>query len=101
MKLISKIYLFLKVFGLLTKKSKKKLPLQSSKKINQQSPIQIGSIQDSLLKATVSVKGQEVQIKISGFLNEFDAMLWAKQQSSIWNYEIAHYDGSTIPPTYH
>ena len=102
MKTILKIFVFLKVFGLLTKKSKKKLPLQSSKKINQQSPIQIGSIQDSLLKATVSVKGEDVQINISGFINELDAMLWAKHQSALWNQELSHHFNRPITPTtYH
>jgi len=92
--------LFLKVFGLLTKKSKKRLPHQ--KKIDQRQLIQIGSIQDSLLRATVSVKGQEVQINISGFLNEFDAMMWAKQQSLLWNRELSqHFDSPTTPTTYH
>ena len=97
MKTILKIFVFLKVFGLLTKKSKKRLPPQ--KKIDQRQLIQIGSIQDSLLRATVSVKGQEVQINISGFLNEFDAMMWAKQQSLLWSRELSpHIDR---PSTYH
>ena len=72
------------------------------KKIDQRQLIQIGSIQDSLLRATVSVKGQEVQINISGFLNEFDAMMWAKQQSLLWNRELSHHlDRPIIPTTYH
>ena len=100
MKLISKIYLFLKVFDVLTKKSKKRIP--PKKKIDQRQLIQIGSIQDSLLRATVSVKGQEVQINISGFLNEFDAMLWAKQQSLLWSRELSqHIDRPITPTTYH
>jgi len=76
------------------------LPLQ--KKTDQRQLIQIGSIEDSLLIATVSVKGQDVHINISGFINEFDAMMWAKQQSLLWNQELAHhFDRPMTPTTYH
>jgi hypothetical protein len=55
-----------------------------------------------MLKATVSVKGNKVYINIDGFLNEFDAMLWAKHQSIIWNTELEnHINKSTINPTLH
>ena len=64
--------------------------------------IQIGSIEDILLKATVSVKGSQVYINIDGFLNEFDAMLWAKQQSLLWRRESDNRIGERfIPPTLH
>ncbi len=102
MKLISRIYLFLKVFGVLMKKSKKKKLPPVKKSAIPADLIQIGSVSDSMLKATVSVKGNKVYINIDGFLNEFDAMLWAKHQSIIWNTELEnHINKSTINPTLH
>ena len=91
MKTILKIFVFLKVFGALMKRSKKKTrPLLIKPEIPA-NLIQIGSVSDSILKATVSVKADKVYINISGFLNEFDAMLWAKQQSILWNKELDQY----------
>ena len=64
--------------------------------------IKIGSVEDSILKASVSVKGDKVYINIAGFLNEFDAMLWAKQQSILWNKELDPYSNQPISsPTLH
>ena len=64
--------------------------------------IKIGSVEDSILKASVSVKGDKVYINIAGFLNEFDAMLWAKQQSLLWRRESDNRIGERfIPPTLH
>ena len=59
--------------------------------------IKIGSVDDHILKATVSVKGKRVYINIDGFLNELDAMLWAKQQNVLWNRELERYLDS--PPS--
>jgi hypothetical protein len=103
MKTILKIYTFLKVFGLLMKRpTKKKLIKIRPQERPQENLIQIGSVEDSLLKATVSVKGSQVYINIDGFMNEFDAMLWAKQQSLLWKRELANYTGEKFRvPTLH
>jgi len=64
--------------------------------------IKIGSVDDHILKATVSVKGKSVYINIDGFLNELDAMLWAKQQNVLWNKELERYlDSPPSSPTFH
>ena len=64
------------------KKSKKKKQLSKS---NSELPlIKIGSVDDHILKATVSVKGKSVYINIDGFLNELDAMMWARMQTELW-----------------
>jgi len=82
------------------KKSKKKKQLSKS---NSELPlIKIGSVDDHILKATVSVKGKSVYINIDGFLNELDAMLWAKQQNVLWNKELERYlDSPPSSPTFH
>ena len=82
------------------KKSKKNKQLLKS---NSESPlIKIGSVDDHILKATVSVKGKRVYINIDGFLNELDAMLWAKQQNVLWNRELERYlDSPPSSPTLH
>ena len=62
----------------------------------------VDDIEDSLLKATVSVKGSQVYINIDGFMNEFDAMLWAKQQSLLWKSELSNHLGEQFrAPTLH
>ena len=64
--------------------------------------IQIGSIEDNLLRATISVQGSQVYININGFLSEFDAMLWAKQQSLLWKKELPNCIGGQFKtPTLH
>ncbi len=94
--------MFLKVFGLLMKKLKKNKQLKNKPETQSEIPMtEVGSVSDSILKATVSVKGNSVYINIDGFLNEFDAMLWAKQQSVLWNKELNHYPGDTLLPTIH
>ncbi len=103
MKTILKIYTFLKVFGLLMKRpTKKKLIKIRPQEKYQPDLIKIGSVEDSLLKATVSVKGSQVYINIDGFMNEFDAMLWAKQQSLLWKRELSNHLGEQFrAPTLH
>ena len=90
MNLILKIYTFLKVYGLLTKKlqSQKKQLKQPKQPILLNDGIKIGSVSDKFLKADIKVKDTTVIIDISGFYNEYDAMLWAKMQSEIWLRDI-------------
>jgi len=79
---------------------KKLIKVRKPAKLNDLIPI--GSIEDSLLKATVSVKGSQVYINIDGFMNEFDAMLWAKQQSLLWKRELGNHVGERFgQPTLH
>ena len=91
MKLISKIYVFLKVFGLLMKQSKsqKKQLKQLKRPIPLNDGIKIGSVSDKFLKADIKVKDTTVIIDISGFYDECDAMLWAKMQSELWLQELS------------
>ena len=103
MKTILKIYTFLKVFGLLMKRPTKKklIKIRPQEKL-QENLIQIGSVEDSILRATVSVKGSQVYINIDGFMSEFDAMIWAKQQSLLWKKELANHKGEQYKiPTIH
>jgi len=44
----------------------------------------ISSFKDQFLQADIGVKGSEVLIRIDGFFNEIDAMLWAKMQTELW-----------------
>ena len=76
MNLILKIYTFLKVYGLLTKKlkSQKKQLKQPKQPIPLNDGIKIGSVSDKFLKADIKVKDTTVIIDISGFYNEYDAM---------------------------
>ena len=67
------------------KNLKKKLN-QSTNNINK--PIQVGSFSDDILTANVLVKDRNVTINVSGFMNEFDAMLWARMQSELWLKEL-------------
>lgn len=46
--------------------------------------LKVGSIKDHFLKADISTIGTKVVISIDGFLNEFEALLWAKTQTEIW-----------------
>ena len=86
MKTILKIYTFLKVFGLLMKKSKhpKKIVKKHTPEHNQDQVTAISSFKDQYLNADIGVRGNEVLISIGGFFNEVDAMLWAKMQTEIW-----------------
>ena len=54
--------------------------------------LNIGSFTDDILNANISVKDTNVIISVSGFYNEFDAMVWAKLQSELWlkEKEIKH-----------
>jgi len=72
------------------KKPIKKKLIKIKKPAKSDDLIRIGTISDTLLKATVSVKNNQVCINIDGFLNEFDAMLWAKQQSLLWKRELTN-----------
>ena len=44
----------------------------------------ISSFKDQFLNADIGVRGSEVLIRIDGFFNEIDAMLWAKMQTELW-----------------
>ena len=46
--------------------------------------LKVGSIKDHFLKADISTIGTKVVISIDGFINEFEALLWAKNQPEIW-----------------
>ena len=81
MKTILKIYMFFKVFGLLTKKLKHQKKI---KKKHTPDEVKIGSFRDHFLNADISVKGTDVLINIGGFYNEIDAMLWARMQTELW-----------------
>ena len=85
MKTILKIYTFLKVFGLLMKRPiKKKLIKIRPQEKHQENLIKIGSVEDSLLKATVSVKGSQVYINIDGFIENLEEI----QLEHGFNYKI-------------
>jgi len=84
------------------KKPTKKKFIKIRKPAQPDNVIQIGTVEDSVLKATVSVKDSQVYINIDGFVNEFDAMLWAKQQSLLWKRELANHIGDQFkPPSIH
>ena len=91
MKKILKIFVLLKVIGALLKKqpNPKKQPVIKIKPASQKpaqvnNPLNIGSFTDDILNANISVKDTNVIISVSGFYNEFDAMVWAKLQSELW-----------------
>ena len=46
--------------------------------------LKVGSIKDHCLKADISTIGTKVVISIDGFMNDFEALLWAKTQTEIW-----------------
>ena len=71
------------------RKNLKKQPVIKIKPASQtpaqvNNPLNIGSFTDDILNANISVKDTNVIISVSGFYNEFDAMVWAKLQSELW-----------------
>ena len=46
--------------------------------------LKVGSIKDHCLKADISTIGTKVVISIDGFMNDFEALLWAKTQTELW-----------------
>ena len=66
-------------------KSPKKEPI---KDLPLNNGITVGTIKDTALKADIKVKDRTVLIDISGFYNEFDAMVWARIQSEMWLREL-------------
>ena len=68
------------------KKSKhpKKIAKKHTLKTNIDHITVISSFKDQFLQADIGVKGSEVLIRIDGFFNEEDAMMWAKMQTEIW-----------------
>ena len=87
MKKILKIFVLLKVIGALLKKqpNPKKQPVIKIKPASQKpAQVNIGNFSDDILNANISVKDTNVVISVSGFINEFDAMCWAKLQSELW-----------------
>jgi len=69
----------------LQKNLKKKL---KQPKNNISEPIKVGSFSDDILTANILVKDKNVTIDVSGFINEFDAMVWARMQSELWFKEL-------------
>ena len=88
MKKILKIFVLLKVIGELLKKHKNPKKNLIQPKNNITKPIKVGSFSDDILTANVLVKDRNVTIDVSGFMNEFDAMLWARMQSELWLKEL-------------
>ena len=68
------------------KKSKhpKKIVKKHTPEHNQDQVTAISSFKDQYLNADIGVRGSEVLIRIDGFFNEIDAMLWAKMQTELW-----------------
>ena len=66
-------------------KSPKKQPI---KDLSPNDGITVGTVKDTALKADIKVKDKTVLIDISGFYNEFDAMVWARIQSEMWLREL-------------
>tara|TARA_R100001530_G_C4235437_1_gene133848 strand:+ start:137 stop:442 length:306 start_codon:yes stop_codon:yes gene_type:complete len=86
-KIFQKLKFLLVIVQLLRqRKNLKKKLNQSTNNINK--PIQVGSFSDDILTANVLVKDRNVTINVSGFMNEFDAMLWARMQSELWLKEL-------------
>ena len=89
-KIFQKLKLLLVIVQLLRKrKNLKKQPVIKIKPASQKpahvnNPLNIGSFTDDILNANISVKDTNVIISVSGFYNEFDAMVWAKLQSELW-----------------
>ena len=46
--------------------------------------LQVGSVDDGILKAEILHNKKEVIIRVRGFANEFRAFDWAKLQSVMW-----------------
>ena len=63
---------------------KKSKHLKKKQKKHNPVEIKVSSFKDNFLKADISVKGTDVIISVGGFLNEFDAMMWAKMQTELW-----------------
>ena len=78
---ILKILVWLKVIGQRMKNIKKHI---KQNKTTDTKELKVGSIKDSFLKADISTLGTKVVISIDGFINEFEALLWAKTQTEIW-----------------
>ena len=89
-KIFQKLKLLLVIVQLLRKrKNLKKQPVIKIKPASQKpaqvnNPLNIGSFTDDIINANISVKDTNVIISVSGFYNEFDAMVWAKLQSELW-----------------
>ena len=66
-----------------------KIKPQAQKPTPAEAPLNIGNFTDDILNANISVKDTNVIISVSGFYNEFDAMVWAKLQSELWLKEKA------------
>ena len=73
--------MWLKVIGQRMKNIKKHI---KQNKRTDTKELKVGSIKDSFLKADISTLGTKVVISIDGFMNEFEALLWAKTQTEIW-----------------
>ena len=96
MRKILKIFVLLKVIVALLKKrnNQKKQPVikikpQAQNPTPAKAPLNIGNFTDDILNANISVKDTSVIIRVNGFYNEFDAMVWAKLQSELWLKEKA------------
>ena len=76
-KIFQKLKFLLVIVQLLRKRKNLKKNLVQPKN-NITKPIKVGSFSDDLLTANVLVKDRNVTIDVSGFMNEFDAMCWAK-----------------------
>ena len=90
-KIFQKLKLLLVIVQLLRKRKnlKKQEVIKikpASQKPASQKPAQvnIGNFTDDILNANIQVKDTNVIISVSGFYNEFDAMVWAKLQSELW-----------------
>ena len=89
-KIFQKLKFLLVIVQLLRKR--KNLKKQAVIKIKPQvqkptpagAPLNIGNFSDDILNANIQVKDTNVVISVSGFYNEFDAMVWAKLQSELW-----------------
>ena len=70
--------MWLKVIGQRMKNIKKHI---KQNKTTATEELKVGSIKDSFLKADISTIGTKVVISIDGFINEFEALLLAKNQT--------------------
>jgi hypothetical protein len=89
-KIFQKLKFLLVIVQLLrTRKNLKKAEVIKIKPASQKpaqvnNTLNIGSFTDDILNANIQVKDSNVIISVSGFYNEFDAMVWAKLQSELW-----------------
>ena len=85
-KIFQKLKLLLVIVQLLRKrKNLKKQEVIKIKPASQKpAQVNIGNFTDDILNANIQVKDTNVIINVSGFYNEFDAMVWAKLQSELW-----------------